>query len=86
MTARKTTRTTTSWTPERRAAQSALMRRIRPWTRSTGPRTAAGKARSKMNAFKHGGYGASMNEFCALLRRHNRFLRTCVKNRGNELL
>ena len=27
-------------------------------TRSTGPRTAAGKQNSKMNAFKHGGYAA----------------------------
>src|SRR5438270_6050343 len=30
----------------------------RPWRRSTGPRTTAGKARSRMNAWKHGDRGA----------------------------
>ena len=32
--------------------ESALRRR--PWGRSTGPRTEAGKSRSKLNALKHG--------------------------------
>jgi len=29
-------------------------RRVRPWERSTGPRSYIGKNRSKMNAYKHG--------------------------------
>ena len=29
-----------------------------PWRRSTGPRTTAGKSRSRMNALKHGGRSA----------------------------
>ena len=29
-----------------------------PWLRSTGPRTLAGKARSRLNALKHGGRSA----------------------------
>lgn len=43
------------WTPERRARQAALIRTWRPWERSTGPKTEAGKAMVAKNAYKHGG-------------------------------
>ena len=39
-----------NWTPERRARQAEIIRCVKPWTRSTGPRTVAGKAKSSMNA------------------------------------
>src|SRR5688500_1977799 len=42
------------WTAERKARQSVLIRRWRPWERSTGPRTKAGKARVSRNADKGG--------------------------------
>ena len=42
------------WSPERRARQAELIRAIKPWKMSTGPRTAAGKARTAANALKHG--------------------------------
>ena len=42
------------WTPERRARQAALIRRWQPWLRSTGPKTAAGKARVARNPLRHG--------------------------------
>ena len=32
----------------------STVHRVRPWRRSTGPRTVAGKARSAQNALKHG--------------------------------
>ena len=41
--------TTNGWTPERRARQAALIRTWKPWERSTGPRTAHGKAKSSGN-------------------------------------
>ncbi len=42
------------WTAERRAAQAERARRLKPWTDSTGPRTAAGKAKVARNALKTG--------------------------------
>src|SRR5262249_38170217 len=52
--ARRVHRETKGWSPERRARQAHLIRNWRPWTRSTGPRTAAGKKVTAMNALKHG--------------------------------
>ena len=40
------------WTQERRTRQAEQILTWRPWERSTGPRTAAGKARSSRNADK----------------------------------
>ena len=41
---------TNGWTSERRARQAALIRTWRPWDRSTGPTTEAGKATASGNA------------------------------------
>lgn len=41
-------------TPEHRASAAARIKSTKPWSRSTGPRTAEGKARSSRNAFKDG--------------------------------
>lgn len=40
------------WTDERRARQASLIRQWQPWRKSTGPRTAQGKAISSRNAYK----------------------------------
>ncbi len=63
------------WSTERRAAHAAAMRRWKPWERSTGPRTAAGKARAARNALKHGLYARPMRTLRRLLRRQRRFVR-----------
>ena len=63
----------TTWTPERRARQAALIRVWRPWEKSTGPKSPAGKATSASNAFK-GGHRAFLRELARLLREHQRTL------------
>jgi hypothetical protein len=55
------------WTAERRRGQSALMHRWRPWEKSTGPRTAGGKANVARNAYK-GGNRLLLRQFARLLR------------------
>ena len=42
------------WSPERRAKQAELIRALKPWQKSTGPRTDEGRARASSNALKHG--------------------------------
>ena len=42
------------WTQERRLKQSEVIRNWKPWEKSTGAKTAEGKEKSKMNAYKHG--------------------------------
>lgn len=49
------------WTPERRARQAEAIRRWRPWAKSTGPKTAEGKARAKMNGYR-GGHWRKLRE------------------------
>ena len=39
-----------AWTPERRTRQAEIIRSTKPWERSSGPRTEAGKAISSQNA------------------------------------
>jgi len=42
------------WTPERRKLQSDILKKIKPWEKSTGPKTKEGKNVSSLNALKHG--------------------------------
>lgn len=59
------------WTPERRARMAELIGTWRPWEKSTGPRTAEGKARSSRNGFK----GAQRPRLRALARELDEALR-----------
>ena len=71
------------WTPERRQRMRMMIRRWRPWTSSTGPRTPEGKARVSRNAFK-GGCRAHRRQFAREVRgyleevrRLNELVRPC---------
>lgn len=70
------------WTTERRLRQSELIRTVRPWEKSTGPRSTEGKARSSRNAFKGGvrerlrNLSAQMNELVGAQRDYLREVRS----------
>ncbi|MGH6634624.1 MAG: hypothetical protein ACRED0_00285 [Gammaproteobacteria bacterium] len=59
------------WTPERQARQSALIRRWKPWEKSTGPKSPEGKAKVSRNAFK-GGWRELLRELSQALRQQEK--------------
>ena len=61
------------WTPERRERQAKLIQQWRPWEKSTGPKTKAGKAVASQNAFK-GGTWKLLRELAAALREQDKQL------------
>lgn len=77
---RKTPPNRHGWTPERRAAQAERIRRVKPWRKSTGPRTEDGKEAVKNNACRHGWRSEDMREVYRLLRCQRQFVkRMCEK-------
>ncbi len=64
-----------TWTPEQRAAAAERIRASKPWEKSTGPRTTAGKKRSSRNAVKHGNRTAIMRDAHKALTLQSEFLR-----------
>ena len=58
------------WTEERREQQRRLIQRWKPWQKSTGAKTAEGKARSSRNAYKTG-----LSEAKELIRQLNQLLK-----------
>jgi hypothetical protein len=59
------------WTQARKARQSGLIQRWKPWERSTCPRTPEGKAHVSRNAYK-GGTRSILRELSRLLRDQQR--------------
>ena len=55
------------WTSEARLKQAERIRALCPWTKSTGPRTEAGKARAARNAWK-GGVRVIVAQYSQVLR------------------
>jgi hypothetical protein len=74
----KTPVITKGWPPERRRAQAARLKAQKPWLHSTGPRTTEGKARSRLNGYRHGLRSAAMRRLKSLMREQRRFVRDFV--------
>ena len=62
------------WTPEERAAQRELIRNQKPWEKSTGPKTEAGKAVTSRNGTTHGMYSQSARDFREALHQARRLI------------
>ena len=62
------------WTPERRARQAERIHSWRPWERSTGPKTAEGKATSRLNRYR-GGERELLRALARLLREQREGMR-----------
>ncbi|MCC7305630.1 MAG: hypothetical protein IT558_05150, partial [Alphaproteobacteria bacterium] len=65
----------TGWTPERRARHAEAIRRWKPWEKSTGPKTARGKARVRWNAVKHNNRGREIQDIYEYVRVSRAYLR-----------
>jgi hypothetical protein len=63
----------TTWTQERRQRQAAMIQQWRPWEKSTGPKTAEGKAKVSRNAYK-GGHWKQLRWALSVLREQSRML------------
>ena len=70
-----------AWTAERRALQSVLIRRWRPWEHSTGPQTAEGKAISSRNASQPDSISRQLQSIKADLRMARRMVSRAMKAR-----
>lgn len=70
-----------TWTPERRLRQSQIIQKYKPWLKSTGAKTAAGKEKSKMNAYKHGDYSVQSKIEARKVRGLIRICRVIFKGR-----
>ncbi|MGH1397880.1 MAG: hypothetical protein ACRBCT_01570 [Alphaproteobacteria bacterium] len=71
---------TQTWTPKRRAEQAERCRKNKPSQHATGPKTAAGKAASSQNAYKHGLRSTEMQELSRLLTQQEKILRDLNKH------
>ena len=70
------------WTMQERERQAKLIQKWKPWRLSTGAKTPESKDICKMNALKHGGYGAQAK----LVRQTIAQCRQILKQSHNEII
>lgn len=62
------------WTSKRRKQQAEMIKNWKPWEKTTGPKTEAGKKKVSQNAQKHGLYGQDFKALRAVMRKQREFL------------
>lgn len=60
--------TANGWSPVRKGRQRAAIHRWKPWNKSTGPKTVAGKQKVSRNNLKHGNRSRAFIEEVRALR------------------
>ncbi len=63
-----------------------MIRKHRPWEKSSGPKTDQGKARAKMNAFKHGMRDYQSRRLREGLKHQQEFVKIALEFATNELM
>ena len=63
------------WTTEQRKRQADLIRKWKPWEKSTGPKSPEGKKRAVMRALKTGEHTKDVRNLRKLIGDQNRLLR-----------
>jgi len=74
------------WTKERREKAAARCRANKPWKKSTGPKSDAGKMRSSLNALQHGFYSKHSEEFEAFCKAHWASIKLTAAMSQNDFL
>lgn len=72
------------WTTAQRQAQRERIKHVKPWEKSTGPRTEVGKAVVSRNAYK-GGLRPMQREAMRLIREQEKALQEVVGRFGGEV-
>jgi hypothetical protein len=68
------------WTPERRQRQSKMIKQWKPWEKSTGPRTEAGKQSTAQNAQNRSRMLLDYKEIGVLLNKQSSFLMKLINS------
>lgn len=74
---------TRGWNDERRAQQAENIRKTKPWLKTKGPTSDAGKDTSAQNALKHGLRSAGYQKLLALLKKQKKYVES-LSNRGSS--